>query len=545
MSIIHNPCSYLAVIIVLTGSLFLIAEDKSVAPSSQFTSRTDLVMIPTLVTDKSGTHIKGLHKEDFTVLEDGSERKIALFEEVNSSGYRPLRSKSPTEFSNSWADISGGRITLVVLDFINTPFSDQAAARKGLLKYLAESMDYREPTALYTLSRSGIHVIHDFTNDPRILVAALHKLTGYPVDMDESVDASLVQSEAGKLQAMIKNSELDVEAFQQRLAITYTLEGMQQLAHAFIGVPGRKSLIWVSGGFPFDVSDNTMKLAPLGRDSLKDVLPLYEQTWQLLGDSQIALYPVDVTGPQITMPSAAVHNPNKQDARNMDWRQMDTLSTIKTFASMTGGRAYYNSNDLAKGFRDAVNDSAQYYLLGYYLDRSKTKDGWRKLNVRVKRSHVEVRARNGFFITNTSLDYEAKRKNDIIAAFQSPLDYTAIPITLDWGSVVPTNASGKKRVNFKLHLTAETGLVNEADNNHVVLEFLVLAKTPDGKQIENPLDRTIDAHLSGERLSSIRRNGMDYTGALDLPPGQFTVWFVVRDNLAGTIGSVLAPLELK
>ena len=55
-------------------------------------------------------------------------------------------------------------MTLIVLDLINTQFLDQAYARKDLLKYLTQSVNQREPTALYTLTRSGIHVIHDFAD---------------------------------------------------------------------------------------------------------------------------------------------------------------------------------------------------------------------------------------------------------------------------------------------------------------------------------------------------------------------------------------------
>ena len=62
-----------------------------------------------------------------------------------------------------------------------------------------------------------------------------------------------------------------------------------------------------------------------------------------------------------------------------------------------------------KGFRDAVHDSAEYYMIGYYLDRSKTKSGWRKLAVKVRRDHIEVRARNGFFVTNATTDPETSR----------------------------------------------------------------------------------------------------------------------------------------
>src|SRR5271170_5981314 len=517
---IGRTLSSVTITAALASSLFVFAKprdkDKKENNSEvKFTARAELVLIPTLVTDKSGNHISGLKKEDFTVLENGSEQKIATFEEVTSDSHRLSRPRSPNsnEFSNSLAgEQSNRRITLMVLDLINTRFMDQANARKDLLKYLTQSVDQREPTALYTLTRTGIHVVHDFTTDPRVLVAALHRVKGDSFQMVDSpedveaitgsaspdgsagVDPGSVQTEAQRLQTMMEDSELNFQSFQQRVAITYTLDGMQQVAQALAGFPGRKSLIWAGGGFPFSVSDSTMQLAPAGRDSLSDVLPMYEHTWQLLNNAQIALYPVDVKGLQaLGVGSASISNPGRNYARNMSWRQIDTQGTFQTFASMTGGRAYFNSNDLVKGFRDAVRDSAEYYMLGYYLDRSKTKPGWRKLAVKVKREHVEVRARSGFFVTNATIDPENSRNGDISSALESPLDFTALPLMARWGKIDAGKEPGKKRVNYEMHLAADPMLIEETDNNHVALEFLVLAKTPEGKAVDRPAGQNIDA----------------------------------------------------
>jgi VWFA-related protein len=566
MTIGRKLFCYVTIIGALACSVFVIAKPKDKDNAEvKFTARTALVLIPTLVTDKSGNHIKGLKKEDFTVLENGAEQKISTFEEITSAARRMSRPKNPNEFSNSLTgEPSTKRITLMVLDLINTPFVDQAYARKDLLKYLTQSVDQREPTALYTLTRSGIHVIHDFTTDPRVLVAALHKVKGdtsQVVDSPETVEAmsgsaspdgsagvdpGAVQSEADKIQTMMEDAELNFQSFQQRLAITYTLQGMQQVAQTLAGFPGRKSLIWAGGGFPFSVSDNTMQLAPAGRDSLSDVLPMYERTWQLLNDAQIALYPVDVKGLQVvTTPSASVRNPGKNYARNMSWRQMDTQSTLQTFASMTGGRAYYNSNDLVKGFRDAVSDSAEYYMLGYYLDRSKTKSGWRKLAVKVKRDHTEVRARSGFFVTNATVDPENSRDSDISSALQSPLDYTSLALVARWDKIEPGKEPGKKHVSYEMHLAPDPALINDADNNHLVLEFVALVKTPEGKQVDHAVGQKVENHLTAEKVSAIRQNGVFYKGALDLAGGEYTVRFVVRDDLSGRIGSVAAPLKVE
>ncbi len=564
MSIGCRHSCYVVLIAALAGSNFVFAKPKDKDNSNvKFTARTEMVLIPTLVTDKSGHHITGLKQEDFTVLENGAEQKIATFEEISSDPHRWSRPKNPNEFGNSLAGgTSNRRITLMVLDLINTSFMAQAHAREDMLKYLTQSVDQREPTALYILTRSGMRVVHDFTTDPRVLVAALHKVKGdtfhfvdSPGDVEAltgtaspdgsaDVDPGAVQSEAQKLQTMMEDAELNFKSFEQRLAIIYTLDGLQQVAQALKGFPGRKSLIWAGGGFPFNVSDN-MQLAPIGRDTLTDVLPMYEHTWQLLNDAQIALYTVDVKGLVVPMASASVGNPGKNYARNMNRRLMDTQATFLVFADMTGGRAYYNSNDLVKGFRDAVNDSAEYYMLGYYLDRSKTKAGWRKLAVKVKRDHTEVRARSGFFVTNATVDPENSRNSDISSALQSPLDYTSLALVAHWDKVEPGKEPGKKHVNYDMHLAPEAAQIDSADNNHVELDFVALAKTPDGKPVDQPRDQKVDIHLTGEKLASIRQNGVGYRGFLDLAPGEYTVRFVVRDNLSGRIGSVAAPLKVE
>jgi hypothetical protein len=212
---------------------------------------------------------------------------------------------------------------------------------------------------------------------------------------------------------------------------------------------------------------------------------------------------------------------------------------------MTGGRAYYNSNDLVKGFRDAVHDSAEYYMLGYYLDRSKSKSGWRKLAVKVKRDHIEVRARNGFFVTSATTDPEISRNNDISSALQSPLDYTSIGLMAHWDKIETAKDPGKKHVNYEMHLAPDTSLIDDSDNNHLAIDLVTVAKTPAGKQVENPTDKKIEAHLSAEKMASIRQNGVAFKGSMDLAPGEYTVRFVVRDNLTGRIGSLAAPLRVE
>jgi hypothetical protein len=62
-------------------------------------------------------------------------QKIATFEAITSNAHHLSRPEIPTAFSNSAvADPTARRITLIVLDLINTRILDQATAREQLLK---------------------------------------------------------------------------------------------------------------------------------------------------------------------------------------------------------------------------------------------------------------------------------------------------------------------------------------------------------------------------------------------------------------------------
>jgi VWFA-related protein len=566
------------------------SQEKS-QPAKKFAVHTELVLIPTVVIDKEGSHVTGLRREDFAIFQDGDEQKLGSFEEITTAARGLPPSDKSNVFSNSFlANYPVPRFTVIVLDLINTTISDQTNARDELVKYLSKSLDPDEPTGLYALTRSGIEVVCDFTSDPRILISALHQINGEPglVDTVEgvggyvesnngisaagstssstnstsrvssggnssgrnSVPTQAVRTVADRLQTMLQQTNSNLRDFEQRFAITYTLEAMQTMAHAMIGLPGRKSLIWVTAGFPFTVS-GSMALAPAGRDTLADLLPMYEQTWKLLNDAEISLYPVDARGLEVPMLQAAssgtpdFRSGKNKLSRRAVTRQLDRESAFRAFAAATGGRAYYNSNDLAKGFRDAANDSSEYYILGYYFDRSRATRGWHKLAVKVNRSHVDVRARNGFFVTDTSVDSDHSRVTDLSTALASPLNYTSISMEVQWNEMEAEKRSNIDRVAYQVRVHADSGMVDQMDDNRMALEVVALPLTPEGKQVGQPQGQKVDIHLSSENLSIILKKGISFKGAFDLAPGQYTVRFVVRDNLTGRTGSVSAPVKVQ
>ena len=108
---------------------------------------------------------------------------------------------------------------------------------------------------------------------------------------------------------------------------------------------------------------------------------------------------------------------------------------------MTGGRAYVNTNDTRGAIRDAVQDGSAYYMLSYAVDKSDRRPGWRKISVKVGDYHV--RARHGYFLTQTTLDPLTTAKYDIDSALRSPRDYTGLPVRMVLNPVVANGGSAK------------------------------------------------------------------------------------------------------
>jgi len=553
-----RSCLAIAAIAFLLTSPLQTQTTQSQAPT--FTSSTELVLIPTVVNDKSGAHIPGLQKEEFVLKQDGKSHPIAVFEEVKTNPARVRRSEGEHGTFSNFEPGSGDyhRLNIIVLDFVNTPFPDQANARNELLKFLSEVAESGEPMCLLALTRSGLTLLHDFTDDPKLLAARLREMKAYaaPLIHESTVDpghpppsdalgAVLMKMIRGQLQ-----TEAQLASMERRETASVTVQALQQIAKAFRGLPGRKSLIWASSGFPFSLSPpSTLMCEPAcpvhQRDEMQSA---YDNLWRMMNDAQIAIYSVDLRS--TTSRTSADENtfthpydigdPQFDTAAQAQWKEHDTNSTLQLFAENTGGKAFLGGGNLVQSFRQATQDDASYYMLGYYVSRS-TKQGWHQVSVTITRKGARARYRNGFLLSRDSSTTSARQ--DVHLALISPLDFVGVPISITWSGTGIGKSAGKARVQFALVMPANFATVDESDQNHMVVDIAAVARNLNGEVVAE-LSQRVEAHLKSDGLEQIQHNGMTYRNGLDLPPGEYTVRFVVRDSLGSRMGSVAAPVKV-
>jgi hypothetical protein len=302
--------------------------------------------------------------------------------------------------------------------------------------------------------------------------------------------------------------------------------------------------VWASSGYPFS------SLAREGRQSVthdfsqvSEASALDEYTTHLLSSANIALYPVDARG-QTNSAFDAIdpshkYSPTYAEKEMAQQSNQQIISTFEHLAAATGGRPCYNRGELSGCFKEAMDDSHDYYMLGFYLDPKGMKDGWHKLQVRVSEKGSSVRSRNGFLYPIP--DPAKTRDQDLFAAVNSVLLDAAIAFRGEWVGQEPKGT--KKSAKFNLKIDPNANVIDMV-NNKLNIEFVGTARAKDGT-VAAQFDQKIDRALPPEAITSIRQAGIDYKNSFDLAPGDYLVRFIVRDNSTGRIGGVSTILKVQ
>lgn len=548
--------------VTLFALLFCTAGLCQQAPS--FRSQTNLVLVPVQVRDH-GQHVSGLKQEAFTLLEDGRPQKIATFEEIRTSTQR-LRPMpvGPREFTDQLlGSPETARYTVIAIDRMNTAPLDMMRVRDGLTKFLTEASDTGEPIRLISIESNAIRLIQDFTTDPSLIRAALKRATSgsgaspeqssigtdeYTREVEWALNTTTDSAEAARLANLLavldKAKQLDNArlAFQERETRLTSLDALQQVALSLSGFPGRKSLVWASSGYPFASIVKQTDSSGIRYDysHIGEALDMDAYTTHLLSASNIAMYPVDARGmTNIAWDSIDPSHKYSPTAAERAYRQRnntDILSTFDHLAAGTGGKPCYNRPDLANCFKEALDDSRDYYMLGFYVDKN-TKEGWHKLQVKVEGD--TARSRTGFLFPLP--DPEKTRELDMNTAVHSLLPEVGIPFKGEWTT---TAKKGDKVANRFLLQVASTANVVNSDQRKLNLEFLGVARSRDGA-IAGQFAQRIAKDLSPEAVATVQKEGITYNYTLDLPPGEYLVRFVVRDNNTGRTGAANSFLKVE
>jgi len=468
----------------------------------------------------------------------------------------------------------------MLLDAINTPFSDQAYARRQMLNFVQDQYKPDQRMAVFTLTGS-LNVLQDFTSDPQILYAALQRYRPQPQEFTSaarpetsintataatggpsasttaaSLDPSTppasgsadslrpaVAQAISSAQAAIRSFEGAQAAYAEDQRAILTLSALNSLARILGGLPGRKNIIWVTGNLPFSLipENRTMSEAELGEDlpslntrrvgehSAGNYAATFRQahaeeireTSARLSSAQVAVYPVDARGLSISVAS-------------------DAQETMREIARETGGRAYVNQNEIKIGVERAFEDTSATYTLGYYPENKKYDGKYRQIKVKMKRDGVEVQNRRGYYAIDPTQMKGYNPGQEVASALGDAIPATLVAFSVQVKSPSVNSVKGKIGVTFLVDASS-LSTEDASGGKRLNVGFFAAIYSPDGKRLANN-GQKVDQTFPTDTYQQILQHGMMVHMDLDPQPGNNQLRLAVQDNRTGLVGTIEAPV---
>jgi VWFA-related protein len=478
---------------------------RPVRTQDTFRTTTRLVVLDVVATDDKGNPVKDLKADDFTVTEDGVAQEIIDFS-FHAPGSITTTSTQPNVISNVPQYIGQSCLNIILLDAINTDFSSHAYAQDQLVKYL-DSGPAIQPTAVYALE-GNLKLLHDFTTDPKTLreVLAHYKSLG-PTHLPTVEAAASPFGHRGTFQPV----------HQGRAAAFYA---MSSLAESLRGYPGRKNLIWISDGFPLNLFPEAM----MGGGAVEDFSQVMEKIADDLMTAQVAVYPISAAGVSLNS-------------------QFDVHSTMAGLAARTGGKTFFNRNDLEVGVRTSIDDGSTYYTLEYYPENKKWDDKFRHIGVKVNRTGLKLQHRDGYYGSSPTVRYGDNVVDHQLSDAMSINAPSATGVVFQ-AAVVPPSAATQNRVvvNFAVDPHGLAFQHGADDLEHASLSCIVWAYS--GKGNPTRAEGASNAALNQDEFNHVLQSYFPCRRTLDLKPGHYTLRLGVIDMNTSLLGTAMTQVTV-
>jgi hypothetical protein len=225
---------------------------------------------------------------------------------------------------------------------------------------------------------------------------------------------------------------------------------------------------------------------------------------------------------------------------------LDTQESMQFIADQTGGLAITNNNDLNLGIDRVLADQAGYYLLGYAAPKDAPRSGWdqNRVKVRVTRSGLRVRARQGFFGPSDPNEPKGFGFDPLTTAALSPFGSTGITVRLSSFFGHDTKQGAYVR---SLLFIDSTDLQWDEDTpgRHTTTFQVNLVAIGDNGQVLAEWRRLVPVALNDEQFRASRERGILYSVSTRVKqPGAYQIRAAVRDANHQATGSASQYLEV-
>jgi len=498
-----QPAACVALAAAWSVAAALAAPPQTSPPAASFgeTVEVRVVNLEVTVTDHEGLPVAGLETADFRLVVDGEEEPIRYFTEVRRGTAVEPGSPLPTAIAGVPDLAPGEPVGTSYLVFIDE-FFPLARDRDRVLEALTEDAARLTPEdrmAVVAFDGNRLSMLSSWTNSQPQLERAFRAARGRPAaglkrqserrnaDSDRTASLPFPGMDPRRLGALDTRLDVAGRMYAARLEqqIQNEVSAVAAALRGFAGPPGRKVLLLLSGGWPYDIDDYVVNRfgrivsdpqVAKGRDLYAPIIDTANQVGY-------TIFAVDVPGLAALADSQAEFDrlPELRQRYTSFLRETNQQLTLETVSRETGGRALLNSARLA-ALRLAESATRSYYWIGF-VPRWQGNDRRHRVDVELRRAGLTAKTRSSF------LDFS--RTSEVSAQVESTLLFGSgpgtRPLNLEIGR--PQSRRGSTmRVPISLSVpVAELTLLPGDEELHADLELRVASVDERGARSDIPV----------------------------------------------------------
>lgn len=570
--------------------------------------KVNRVILDVVVTDAKGKPVQGLTQNDFKVSENGVPQSIRSFD-VHSTALAGTAQPPldlhlpPNTFSNLSLAPPDRPVTILLYDMLNTPQDSLPLAHAALVKFI-KGQKGSTRIAIFALT-DRLHMLQGFTDDETRLMASIdakHLKTGISqlrvadtasntavlLAGDPSAPAAVqMQSSqttaanspvgADAVLAQLQNAEAEESAFEVQQQMEITVEAFGQIARFVSALPGRKNLIWMSGSFPSAIFPNG-NVSSGSQNEFNNEISFNTQVQMaqnVLKESRVAVYPVDVRGLQVDPQFSAAANYAAPPPTTVSFGQQNAAehATMDSVADSTGGHAFYNTNGLEEAMNAALQQGSQYYTLTYAPSDTKADGSDRRIKVTLDNPSYQLAYRRHYLADDAKqpaavepIAQDLNMQHGAPDSSQLFFEAKLFPV----GGVMPaspaeveglrkfleTDAKGKRAKGLVpqekvQHYGVDLALIGRqldmpatAHGNYLTsMRFGLAGYTSDGELL-NGTEVTVKNAVSPAVYQKIESDGYHASMMFPVPVDATSLRIAVRDEIGNRVGTMEVPLPL-
>lgn len=515
----------------------------AVAPTAQAQERfgesvqVTIVEVPVTVTDRAGKPIRGLTRENFTVLADGKAVPIEYFEVVDL--------KAARESGRPALPAAARRNFLLLFDLANASPGNVRRAQEAAQEFVAGRQGSLDLIAVATASAErGLTLLTNFTNDHLFLMGTIATFTheaGFKVAdpllltaLEGVAPKAAVKGEAfeekAEEQRALNAATEQLRADEMRNRIVNQVRNLGSVARALDTLRGQKQIILLSEGFDARLITGRDELGFQATQQENDAVVSGElwkvdsdqrfgnsggaseigQMAELFRRSDVRLHALDIKGIRTEVDAS-------------QGRKKTSSEALSLLAAPTGGTVFRNANDIGETFDRMLESQEVIYLLGFRA-HSKGSPKFHPLSVRLVNARGEVTHRSGYFDPSAA----SQELDRVLTAGEIMMNDIAVDdVKLSVLATPFLRADGRAEVPVIVEVDGKSALTH-APGKSLPLEFYIYAFDEENRIRDHVYERAV---LDLEKLrEQLARSGAKFYHTLLLPPGTYSLRVLVRSG---------------